>query len=180
MARATQPRVTQFERASDGSMTLIEHFRELRSRLFKASLGLLAGFVVGLVFARRILDFLTKPYCDYQTTVNHAASCTFSAGGGPLDPFVVNLKVGLYFGILIGAPVWLFQLWAFIAPGLHRRERRYTYIFVAVAAPLFAAGVILAHLVVSKSLHFFLNTGGGRFAFIVDINGYFSFVTKMM
>jgi sec-independent protein translocase protein TatC len=179
MARGTK-RVSQFERAADGSMTLIEHLRELRGRLFKAALGLGAGFVVGLFFASRIWGFLTQPYCDYQTGANNAAGCTFSASGGPLDPFVVNLKVGLYFGILIGAPVWLYQLWAFIAPGLHRRERRYTYLFVAVAAPLFAAGVILAHLIVSKSLHFFLTSGGGHFAVIVDINGYFSFVTKMM
>ena len=81
---------------------------------------------------------------------------------------------------MLSAPIWLYQLWAFIAPGLHRRERRYTYTFVAIAAPLFAAGVVLAHLIVSKSLHFFLSSGGGHFTVIVDVNGYFSFVTKMM
>jgi sec-independent protein translocase protein TatC len=160
-------------------MTLIEHIRELRNRLFKASLGLLLGTAIGLIFASRVVDFLTRPYCDYQKTQNAAVSCLVSASGGPLDPFLVNLKAGLYVGILISAPIWLYQLWAFIAPGLHQRERRYTYGFVAVAAPLFAAGVILAHLIVSKSLHFFLGAGG-HFTVVVDINGYFSFVTKMM
>ena len=160
-------------------MTLIEHIRELRSRLFKASLGLLLGTAIGIFFASKIFDFLTRPYCDYQRGVNPTANCTFSASGGPLDPFLVNLKVGLYVGILISAPVWLYQLWAFIAPGLHRRERRYTYGFVAVAAPLFFAGVLLAHIIVSKSLHFFLGTSS-HFNVIVDVNGYFAFVTKMM
>ena len=70
--------------------------------------------------------------------------------GGPLDPFLLNLKVALYIGLLISAPIWLYQLWAFIAPGLHRRERRYTYAFAAVAAPLFAAGVVLAHIIVTE------------------------------
>ncbi len=177
MTRQSGKRVTQFQRAADGSMTLIEHIRELRSRLFKASLGLVAGTAIGMFFGSRIFDFLTQPYCDYEKLSTQA--CTFSASGGPLDPFLVTLKVGLYVGILISAPVWLYQLWAFIAPGLHQRERRYTYGFVAVAAPLFAAGVVLAHLIVSKSLHFFLSAGG-HFNVVVDINGYFAFVTKMM
>jgi sec-independent protein translocase protein TatC len=171
-------RATQFQRASDGSMTLFEHLRELRGRLFKASLGVLIGTVVGLFAAPRVIDFLNAPYCAYQRAQTGVASCSFSATGGPLDPFLLQLKAALYLGLVISAPVWLYQLWAFIAPGLHRRERRYTYIFVAVAAPLFLAGVLLAHLIVSKSLHFFLGTG--HFAVIVDVTAYFSFVTNMM
>jgi sec-independent protein translocase protein TatC len=179
MTRRDSQRVTQFQRASDGSMTLIEHIRELRNRLFKASIGLVLGTAVGIYFASGIFDYLIKPYCDYQASRGTSGSCLLSASGGPLDPFLVNLKVGLYFGILISAPIWLYQLWAFIAPGLHRRERRYTYSFVAVAAPLFAAGVVLAHIIVSKSLHFFLGTSS-HFTVIVDVGGYFTFVTKMM
>ena len=170
-------RVTQFQRASDGSMTLFEHLRELRGRLFKASLGVAAGTIIGFVVAHRVINFLIAPYCDFQAVKAPGVACTFSATG-PLDTFVLTLKVALYVGLLIGAPIWLYQLWAFIAPGLHRRERRYTYIFAAIAAPLFGAGMLLAHLIVSKSLHFFLNSG--NFNVVVGIAGYFSFVTKMM
>ena len=158
-------------------MTLFEHLRELRGRLFKGSLGVAAGTVIGFFVAHRVIDFLIAPYCQYQSGKVPGSACTFSAGG-PLDTFLLTLKVALYVGLLLGAPIWLYQLWAFIAPGLHRHERRYTYIFAAVAAPLFAAGVLLAHLIVSKSLHFFL--GAGNFNVVVGITGYFGFVTKMM
>lgn len=168
----------QFERAADGSMTLFEHLRELRGRLFKSSLAILVGTLVGLVVAQHVINFLNAPYCDYQHQHNPSQNCTFSASGGPLDTFLLSLKVSLYVGLLLAAPVWLYQLWAFIAPGLHRRERRYSYMFAAVAAPLFAAGVLLAHLIVAKSLHFFL--GAGDFTVVVDVTGYFSFVTNMM
>ena len=105
---------------------------------------------------------------------------TFSASGGPLDPFLLNLKVALYVGLLISAPIWLYQLWAFIAPGPAPPASAATPTpSSAIAAPLFAAGVLLAHLIVSKSLHFFLSTSGS-FTVIVDVSGYFSFVTKMM
>src|SRR5215467_16090374 len=163
-------RVTQFQRASDGSMTLFEHLRELRGRLFKASLGIAVGTGIGLLVATPVITFLKQPYCAYQ--LDHGApTCQFSASAGPLDPFLLTLKIALYVGLLIGAPIWLYQLWAFIAPGLHKHERRYTYIFAAIAAPLFLAGALLAHLIVAKSLHFFLGTSG--LLVLVDVNGYF-------
>jgi len=170
-------RVTQFERASGGSMTLFEHLRELRTRLFKSALGIAVGVVIGLIVAEPVIRFLKRPYCDYELA-HGAAACQFAASSGPLDPFLNTLKIGLYVGLLLGAPVWLYQLWAFIAPGLHRHERRYTYIFAAIAAPLFFAGALLAHLIVAKSLRFFLGTSG--LLVIVDVNGYFSFVINMM
>ncbi|WP_249713752.1 twin-arginine translocase subunit TatC [Rhizomonospora bruguierae] len=169
-----------FERAADGSMTLVEHLRELRSRLFKASLAVVAGLVVGVFFARHIQDFLNSPYCDFQRehwTGPGAFRCDFNARS-PVDTFLLQLRIGLYAGLLIGSPIWLYQLWAFIAPGLHRRERRYTYAFTAVAVPLFAAGAFLAWFVVSKSLVFFL--GMNDFQISIDVTGYFDFVTGVM
>jgi sec-independent protein translocase protein TatC len=170
-------RASNFERASDGSMTLFEHLRELRGRLFKACLGVAVGAIAGYIVSKHVITFLGQPYCDYQKVVNPALRCTFS-GTSPLDGFLLQLKVALYIGLLLGAPIWLYQLWAFIAPGLHRKERRYTYAFAAIAAPLFAAGVVLAHIVVDKSLHLFLGTAG--LSFFVSLDGYFGFVTKMM
>ena len=155
-------------------MTLMEHLRELRSRLFKGSLGVLGGLIIGLVVADPVLKFLTRPYCDLRP----GEKCSFIVNG-PIDPFLLQLRVGLYVGLVLGAPIWLYQLWAFIAPGLHRSERKYTYLFVAIAAPLFLGGATLAHFVVAKSLHFFLNINGD-FNLTVGLPGYFDFVTKMM
>lgn len=169
-----------FERAADGSMTLVEHLRELRTRLFKASLAVVVGLVVGVIFASHIQEFLNSPYCDFQQqryTGSAPFTCGFNATS-PVDTFLLQLRIGLYAGLMIGSPVWLYQLWAFIAPGLHRRERRYTYAFTAVAVPLFAAGAFLAWFVVSKSLVFFL--GMNSFTVQIDVTGYFDFVTGVM
>jgi sec-independent protein translocase protein TatC len=82
-------------------------------------------------------------------------------------------------GLVISAPIWLYQLWAFIAPGLHRHERRYTYAFALIATPLFAAGVFLGNLLVTRSLHWFLGMSP-TITVTVNLDGYFSFVTSVM
>lgn len=155
-------------------MTLMEHLRELRSRLFKASLGVLVGLAIGMFFAERVQNFLNAPYCEFK----HLDVCPFNATS-PIDVFMLQLKIGLYFGLLVASPIWLYQLWAFVAPGLHRNERRYTYAFTAIAVPLFAAGAFLAFFVVSKSLTFFLNMSDGV-TVNLDLTGYFEFVTGVM
>lgn len=164
-----------FERAADGSMTLIEHIRELRTRLFRASLGILVGLIVGVYFADQVQNFINEPYCDFKGL----KVCQFNVTS-PVDPFMLRLKIGMYVGLLLASPVWLYQLWAFMAPGLHRTERRYTYAFTAVAVPLFAAGAFLAFFVVTKSLVFFLDLSGGQYDINVDLTGYFNFVTGVM
>lgn len=155
-------------------MTLMEHLRELRSRLFKASLGVLVGLAIGMFFAERVQNFLNAPYCDFKGD----AVCQFNATS-PIDVFMLQLKIGLYVGLLLASPIWLYQLWAFVAPGLHRNERRYTYAFTAIAVPLFAAGAFLAFFVVAKSLTFFLSMSDGV-AINLDLTGYFEFVTGVM
>lgn len=160
-------------------MTLMEHLRELRSRLLKACLGLLAGLVICLVFADEILKFLNAPYCEYWVAQgNPAHRCGFNLQS-PISAFLLNLRVALYAGLLVSAPVWLYQLWAFIAPGLHRNERRYTYYFVAAATPLFFAGAFLAFFVVDKGMQFLMSLVDD-YDITLDLQGYFDFVTSIM
>ncbi len=156
-------------------MTLIEHLLELRTRLFRASLALVVGMGIGLFFANETLDFLQQPYCDRFPI----GKCPFNAQS-PVDPFLLNLKVGLYLGIIASSPVWLYQLWSFITPGLHRNEKKWAYSFVSVAVPLFVAGAFLAHFVVGKGLDFLLSTQDESVAINLDVNGYFDFVTGML
>lgn len=183
--RRGEKKKSQFERASDGSMTLMDHLRELRSRLFKASLGLVLGLIIGVAFAQPILNFITDPYCDYirdgmieagQDVTNF--KCKFNVVS-PLDVFMLNLRVGLLVGFILSAPVWLYQLWAFVAPGLHRHERKYTYRFAAVAGPLFIGGATLGYFVIAKSLEFFLGLSN-QYDLTPDINGFYDFVTNVM
>lgn len=157
----------------------MDHLRELRSRLFKACLGILGGLVVCIFFADQILDFLNAPYCGYLAAHGKDVSrCQFNAVS-PIDIFLLNLRVALYAGLIISAPVWLYQLWAFIAPGLHQHERRYTYYFVGAATPLFIAGAMLAYLVVDKGMAFLMGLASA-YDITLDIGGYFKFVTNMM
>lgn len=155
-------------------MPFMEHLRELRSRLFKACLAIVAGLCIGLFFSDRVLDFINQPYCD-----RFAGECRFTAQS-PIEYFVLQLKVALYIGILLSCPIWLYQLWAFVAPGLHRREKKWSYIFVSVAVPLFLLGAALAHIVVAKGLEFLLPSDDSGLTVDVNIAGYFDFVTGML
>ncbi|MDG4797456.1 twin-arginine translocase subunit TatC [Micromonospora sp. WMMD1082] len=170
---------SNFERAADGSMTLVEHVRELRNRLFRASLAILVGFGVGIWVAGPVRVLLSQPYCQLPGSQLPDGRCNF-VQLGPADLFLLNLKIGLWVGLIIAAPVWLYQLWAFIAPGLHRNERRYAYVFTALAAPLFVAGAVLAYFVASKGLEFLLQISGDDINTTLDITRYISFVTNLL
>jgi sec-independent protein translocase protein TatC len=170
-------RQSNFQRASDGSMTLIEHIRELRTRLFRACIAILVGALIGYLVSVRVQHWITAPYCSFSLS-HGAPKCSFNLNG-PLDQFMLQLKISLYVGLVLAAPFWLYQLWAFVAPGLHRRERRYTYAFAAAAAPLFAIGFYLGFLLVSRSMVFFLGMNSD-YIVTVNLDGYFEFVTGVM
>jgi sec-independent protein translocase protein TatC len=179
---------TQFERAADGSMTLLEHLRELRSRLFKAVLAIVAGASVGWWLAPRVQERLEQPYCTialHQATKNapgHVAppgwQCPFILFQ-VTDGLVLQMQIALWIGIILAAPIWLYQLWAFIAPGLHRHERRWAYWFAGIAGPLFAAGALLAYLVIGRGLEFLLSFNAGS-QLSLGVKNYFSFVTGLI
>ncbi|MFV2085869.1 twin-arginine translocase subunit TatC [Micromonospora sp. LOL_021] len=173
---------SKFDRASDGSMTLIEHFRELRTRLFWASLAIVVGLVVGFFLAEPAFQLLKQPYCQLPGTGETTAdgTCREFLQLSPADGFVLKLKLALWIGLIVGGPVWLYQLWAFIAPGLHRHERRWAYVFVSIAAPLFLAGAMLAYFVVDKGLAFLLESGVTGLSTQLEVTRYISFVTTMI
>ncbi|KIR61690.1 twin-arginine translocase subunit TatC [Micromonospora haikouensis] len=171
---------SKFEQAADGSMTLMDHIRELRSRLFRASLAIVVGFGFGIWLATPVRLLLSKPYCDLPASIDpDTGKCNF-VQLGVADVFLLNLKIGLWVGLVIAAPVWLYQLWAFIAPGLHRHERRYAYVFTSLAAPLFAAGAVLAFFVTTKGLEFLLNVSGDDISTNLEVTRYISFVTNLI
>ncbi|MFI5495592.1 twin-arginine translocase subunit TatC [Actinoplanes sp. NPDC051859] len=174
---------SKFEQASDGSMTLIEHVRELRNRLFWASLGIVVGLIVGFLLSGWVFDVLRDPYCSldssWETNADGQRICNFVVLG-VADPLLVKLKISLYVGLVVGSPVWLYQLWAFIAPGLHRHERKWAYVFVAIAAPLFTGGVILAFFVIKHSLAFIQTAGILGITTQLEVGAYVEFVTNML
>ena len=144
----------------DGRMPLMDHLRELRNRVVKIALAIIAGAVVGWVFFDQIWDFLQRPYCQA------IHGCTAEAGHklvyiGVMDGFYLHLKVGIITGAIITSPIWLYQIWAFVAPGLYTREKRWTYAFLGTAVPLFALGCFFAFIAMSRGLTFFISMSGG-------------------
>jgi sec-independent protein translocase protein TatC len=167
--------------ADQSRMTLAEHLRELRRRMFVSICVIFVGCVVGWIFYDDISRLLTDPY---TTTVKRLAedqgikSQAVIQGVG--TPFILQAKVALVSGLVLSSPVWLYQIWAFIMPGLHRNERKWTLLFVAIAGPLFAAGVVLGYVVLPKGLSVLIGFTPDQVTNLVDLNGYLSFVLRIL
>jgi sec-independent protein translocase protein TatC len=140
----------------EGRMPVMDHIRELRNRIVKVLLAIAAGMVIGLVFFHPVWEFITRPYCRAVAGCNTSSLGHTLAVTSPLDGFYLHIKVGVVVGIIITSPVWLYQLWAFVAPGLYAREKRWTYIFLGTAVPLFLLGCYFALLVMGRGLHFLI------------------------
>ncbi|HCU95514.1 MAG TPA: twin-arginine translocase subunit TatC [Actinobacteria bacterium] len=166
----------------DARMPLMEHIRELRNRLLKALLGLAVGVAIGWFLFRQSWNFITAPYCD--TAIQGLTGC--GKDGHPLivtgvfDPFFVRLKVAFVVGLVLSCPVWLYQLWAFIAPGLYKREKRWTYAFVGSAVPLFGLGAFFAYLAMARGLHFLLGLTPAGVKPFITIDTYFGYAIAML
>ena len=160
----------------------MEHIRELRNRLLKALLGLAVGVAIGWFLFRQSWNFITAPYCD--TAIQGLTGC--GKDGHPLivtgvfDPFFVRLKVAFVVGLVLSCPVWLYQLWAFIAPGLYKREKRWTYAFVGSAVPLFGLGAFFAYLAMARGLHFLLGLTPAGVKPFITIDTYFGYAIAML
>ncbi|WP_433205068.1 twin-arginine translocase subunit TatC [Dactylosporangium sp. CS-047395] len=169
-------------------MTLLEHLRELRTRLFRASIAIVIGMIIGYLLSKHVLQILQEPYCDLSKATalkeNNGVlppgyKCSFVALK-VTDPLLLTLKVSLYTGLIVSSPFWMYQLWAFVAPGMHRNERKWAYVFAGLAAPLFAAGAVLAFIVVSKGLEFLINFMPPSTDIMLEAMSYVDFVTGMM
>lgn len=138
-------------------MPLADHLRELRNRLAKAMLAIVAITIVAAFFYNDIINIVTKPVLDSvgcsktfaELSQAHQKSqqCAQITINGLLTPFTLALKVSLMAGVVLASPVWLYQLWAFIAPGLHRGEKKYALAFVGTGVPLFLGGAYFAYKV---------------------------------
>ncbi|MFB8401797.1 twin-arginine translocase subunit TatC [Streptomyces sp. NPDC055912] len=134
-------------------MPLVEHLRELRNRMAKGLLAIVAVTIVALVYSEDLLQFLAQPVPECPPGVTSSGgNCAKVTFNTLTAPFSTTIQVSLTVGLVVASPVWLYQLWAFIAPGLHKTEKRYTYAFVGAAVPLFAAGAYLAYQILPISV----------------------------
>ena len=164
----------------EGRMPLMDHLRELRNRVVKMALALVAGMGVGLFFYNPIWTFITKPYCQAVTSCQAGKLGHTLVVNGPLDGFYLRIKVAFVVGVVLTSPVWLYQLWAFVAPGLYRREKKWTYIFVGSAVPLFALGSFFALLAIGRGLHFLIALTPGNTIALFTADTYIGYFIAML
>jgi sec-independent protein translocase protein TatC len=165
-----------------GRMALMDHFRELRARLLRSVLVMLLCLIGAFFFYHQLIELVVGPY-------NHAVRLL---GGkkkvnseivlsGIASGLMLQLKLCATAGLVASSPYWLYQIWAFILPGLHANERKWTRVFVGVAGPLFFLGVAVGYYIMPKGLQFLIsmNTPGG-FQNLNDFDHFYGFILRTL
>lgn len=160
-------------------MSVIEHLDELRSRLVKSLLAFLALSVVAFIFFKQISDLLLDPLCSLDEDKLGPLGCNL-IGTGPLEPFLVRLKVTAMVAFICAAPVWLYQIWAFVTPGMTLREKRYAGPFIGMSVFLFALGSFFAYVTMPAALNLLIGLGGGNVVPFFRANEYLNFVALIL
>ena len=158
-------------------MALKEHLREARNRLFKAALAVIVGTVAGFFLYDPVLQALGTPIETINAQEGRQAALNFDTAASPFD---LLIQISVFLGVLISSPVWLYQLWAFITPGLKVKERRTALAFIAVAVPLFLAGIALAWLILPNAVVVLTGFTPEGFANLINVSVYFAFVLRLM
>ncbi|MFC9847060.1 twin-arginine translocase subunit TatC [Streptomyces sp. NPDC060223] len=179
----------QKEKDPEGRMPLAEHLRELRNRLAKAMLAIVAITVVAAFFYNDIINLITRPILDsvgceqsfeQLSKSSSTEPCAQITINGLLTPFTLALKVSLTAGVVLASPVWLYQLWGFVAPGLHRHERKYAYAFVGTGAPLFLGGAYFAYTVLPTTAKVLLEFTPESTSNLLPLDDLLDLVTRMV
>jgi sec-independent protein translocase protein TatC len=176
VGRAAHPKL----KSPDDRMTLTEHLAELRMRIIRSALAVTIGAIVTLAFYDPVLRFLTRPYrnlCDRRGP-EFCDPSLFTLD--PVEGFSTRLRVATYGGIILAMPVLLWQIWRFVVPALHAKEKRYAVPFVLSSLVLFAAGGFLAYFTLDKALEWLISWSGENVGQVYQVSKYLRFVGLMV
>ncbi|WP_299039235.1 twin-arginine translocase subunit TatC [uncultured Pseudokineococcus sp.] len=160
-------------------MPLGAHLRELRNRLVVAAVAVVVTAVLGWVFYDEVLGALTRPLNVAAAAAGREDDVVPNIGS-VVGAFDLKVKVSIFTGVLLASPVWLWQLWAFVTPGLTRREKRYAAAFVVAAVPLFLGGVALAYTALPRAVTFLVDLTPQGTVNVVDMSMYLGFVMRIL
>jgi sec-independent protein translocase protein TatC len=174
----------------DGTMTITEHLYELRARLAVALVAVAVMSVIGYIWFGvsffgwpSLGDLLKEPYCSLpardRPMISTSGGCTLY-GNGAFDQFSLRMRVGIATGVVLSCPVWFYELWAFIVPGLYTKERKFALTFVTCAVGLFVAGAAMAYYVIREALGFLLSINSGVQTTLLSGESYFGLLIALL
>ena len=164
-----------------GTMPLLDHLRELRKRIIRAAFFILIFSILGFVYYNQIITTLAEPVCDLKLAQSSGSNnCGSLFISGVLGPLNLQVKVAFLTGVIVSAPFWLYQLWAFIAPALHRKERRKSVLFIIAATPFFTLGAALAYLILTIAIRVLFGFTPDSLNNLVRFDDYLSFVLRII
>ncbi len=164
-----------------GTMPLLDHLRELRKRIMRAAFFIFIFSILGFVYYDQIITTLAEPVCDLKLAQSSGSNnCGSLFISGVLGPLNLQVKVAFLTGVIISAPFWLYQLWAFIAPALHRKERRKSVLFIIAATPFFTLGAALAYYILPIAIKVLFGFTPDSLNNLVRFDDYLSFVLRII
>jgi sec-independent protein translocase protein TatC len=163
-----------------GVMPLMDHLRELRRRLVIAVVAILVGTIAGWIAYPQVFEFVKQPYVEGIAPLlsRSGFDATLVLSGGIGSAFSFRLKVALVLGLLLSSPVWVWEIWAFILPALHRNERRWAYILTGAGVPLFLGGVTVGYLVLPKGIQVLVSFAPESIHVLLNLGDYLSFMLR--
>jgi sec-independent protein translocase protein TatC len=162
-------------RDTNGRMSLGEHLVELRTRLFIAAAAIVVGLIAGWFLSEWVWDVLRIPIQDLSGKRDATITYGDITGG-----FEVKIQISLFIAVVIASPVWLYQIWAFVAPGLTKREKLYGVAFLGAAVPLFLGGAFAGWLVLPNIVRLMASFQPPEDAFYLDARKYIDFTIKLL
>jgi sec-independent protein translocase protein TatC len=163
----------------DGRMALSDHLRELRARIIRSTVVLVLAVIVMFHFYNDLYQLVVDPYNKAAKQIDPSVK-TEAVINGLTGGLMFQLKLCGIAGLLASSPYWLYQIWAFILPGLHPNERKWSRIFAAIAGPLFLAGVVVGYYVLPKAIAVLIGFTPDGLKNLVEFQDFFSFISRML
>lgn len=158
-------------------MSLAQHLLELRKRLFRSALAVVIGSIAGWIIAEFVLQAMRAPISQIAESEGRLAALNFDNLTGAFD---LRIQIAVTVGIVISSPVWLYQFFAFLVPGLSSKEKRYTFGFLFTAVPLFFSGCAAGWFVIPHIVTVLAGFAPAESSSLIQANNYFDFILKLV